>query len=597
MNYAISLCKKAVLCSVLLLFVVACLAGYLSGCASKNTGKGTIEKKGPGANSALFKDVAPEGGIKFTHQLGDAGKFYFVEFTAPGCAFFDYDNDSFLDVFLVQSGSSAPPASVKNRPHCALFHNQGDGTFVDVTRDSGFDRDLGYAQGVAIGDFDNDGFKDLFLTAYGGNHLFRNRAGKGQFEDVTKTMGLDKIHDTGYATSAAWGDYDSDGRLDLFVCYYAHWSHALDKQCRDKTSGELDYCHPQLYDPITHCLYRNEGKRFSDLSEKSGIAKATGRGLAAAFVDYNEDGRPDIFVGNDVTPNILWRNNGNGTFTNAAAQAGIAYDGEGKGIASMGLAIADYDHSGHQSVYISNFSSRPNILFQNLGGGLFEDSTGAARLSFSHLKFLSFGCEFLDYDADGWSDLIVNNGHVQVRKAKREPGVELLQRKQLLRNKGNGSFEEITTPTVLGDLATPTRGRGLATGDFDNDGRIDILCVNQNAPAQLFRNLHFNGRHWISFATVGTKSNRDGIGTRIEIKAGNMRQISFVRGGSSYLSSSDHRVYFGLGNVSQVDKVIVKWPSGTRDVFEKVPADKFYVLKENGGLALVENKKQQKTPS
>ena len=533
--------------------------------------------------AALFEDVSSKVGLTFQHDLGDKGRFYFVENMAPGCAFLDYNNDGYLDIFLVQSGSSEAASSVKQRPFCALYRNDRKGSFINVTSGSGLDKDLGYGQGVAVGDYDNDGYDDLFITAYGGNHLFRNRRGNGRFEDVTKTSALDKVHGTGYATSAAWGDYDNDGRLDLYVCYYARWTHALDKECRD-ANGQRDYCLPQLYEPVTHRLFHNEGKRFVDVSDRAGISKVKGRGLAVAFADFNEDGHQDIFVANDLTPNMLWRNNGNGTFSDVAEQAGCAYDGQGRTMAGMGIALADYDRSGHQSLYVSNFADLPNILFKNLGNGIFEDATQAANLGTSHLKFLSFGCEFLDYDADGWQDLILNNGHVQVSQSKREAGVGYAQRKQLLRNEGQGTFREITEEAQLGDLKTPIVGRGLAVGDYDNDGKIDVLAVGQNAPVQLFKNRVRDANHWISFKAIGTKSNRNGAHTRFEIEASGARQIASVRAGSSYLSSSDRRVYFGLGKAKKVERVVIRWPSGTREVIKNLASDKIYTVTEGRGV-------------
>ncbi|HLK55997.1 MAG TPA: VCBS repeat-containing protein, partial [Chthonomonadaceae bacterium] len=268
-----------------------------------------------------------------------------MEFSPAGCALFDYDNDGYLDILLLQSGPSGP--SLAQRPHCALYRNNRDGTFTDVTAGSGLDTDLGYIQGVAVGDYDNDGCDDLFLTAYGGNHLFHNEHGTGKFTDVTHRMGLDKVHSAGYATSAAFGDYDNDGKLDLYVCYYAAWTLEKDKLCLNE-SKLRDYCSPELYPPDTHRLYHNDGDHFTDVSEKAGITKSRGRGLAVAFVDYDGDGRQDIFVANDLTPNMLWHNNGDGTFTDRAAQAGVAYGDEGALMAGMGVAVADYDHSGHE---------------------------------------------------------------------------------------------------------------------------------------------------------------------------------------------------------------------------------------------------------
>ena len=532
---------------------------------------------------ALFKDVAAQVGLKFTHVLGNHGKFYFNEQTPAGCAFVDYNGDGNQDVFLVQSGSSEPAKTVKNRPFCALYCNNGDGTFTDVTAGSGLDVDMGYGQGVAVADYDNDGYDDLFVTAYGGNHLFHNQGGSGKWRDVTRQMGLDKLHETGFATSAAWGDYDGDGKLDLYVCYYGRWSHAKDIQCRDPNTKLLDYCPPALYEAATHQLLHNEGDRFVDVTARAGIAKKTGRGLALSWVDFDKNGKLDLFVANDGTAAFLWRNNGNGTFTDVANRAGCAFDGEGHNIAGMSVSCADYDHSGFPSIYVSNFSSSPNILFKNESGS-FTDVTSEAGLGFLHLKFLSFGSEFFDYDADGWADIIVNNGHVQMQKNKRAPEIPLQMRKQLLHNQGDGNFKEISTSELLGDLSKTVIGRGLAVGDYNNDGRLDVLAMAQNAPVQLLQNLDDNGNHWVSFDTIGTKSNRDGVGARLEIEADGVRQTSSVCAGSSYLSSSDKRVYFGLGQAKKIGKATIIWPSGQRETFDNLDANVFYTLTEGKGV-------------
>ncbi len=553
--------------------------------------------------SALFEDVADRAGIHFVHTSGATGKFYFVENTPAGCAFFDYDNDGWLDVFLVQSGPSEPPGTVTNRPRCALYHNNGNGTFTDVTAGSGLDTDLGYGQGVAVGDYDNDGYEDLFVTAYGGNHLLHNELGKREqekgkgenalhptpytlhplFKDVTAQMGLGKLHSTGYATSAAFGDYDNDGRLDLYVCYYTPWTWKADKPCHDPMNRP-EYCTPEIYEAETHRLYHNDGTHFTDVSEKAGITKAKGRGLSVAFVDYDGDERQDIFVANDLTPNMLWHNNGNGTFTNVAVEAGCAYDSSGAVMAGMGIGVADYDHSGRESLYVGNFTNLPNMLYRNMGGGRFQDASAEAGLALPHMKFLTFGCEFMDYDADGWPDLFVANGHVQVHADTILEGVGYKERKQLFHNERNDAFREITDPALLGDLAVPTVARGLAIGDFDNDGRLDALVNNQNGPAQLFHNRDRSPNHWVSFKTVGTRSNRDGRHARFVLTAGGVRQTATVRGGSSYLSYSDPRVYFGLGPATRVTKVEVRWPSGRQDVLQDVPADASYIVTEGRGI-------------
>lgn len=528
----------------------------------------------------LFEEVAHQSGIAFKHHLGASGRHYFIESTPPGCAFFDYNNDGYLDIFLVQSGS---PVSAKDapRPSCALYQNQKNGTFVSVTAKSGLAKNLGYAQGVAIGDYDNDGYDDLFVTSYGGNHLFRNVNGTGKFADVTQISGLTHRHGTGYATSAAWGDYDNDGRPDLYVCYYAQWTPATDKACR--VNGELDYCSPLVYQPETHRLYHNESGKFRDVSDRAGISKSQGRGLAVAFFDGNGDGRQDIFVANDLTPNMLWRNNGNGTFSDIAVETGCAYGEDGISMAGMGVAVADYNRSGRESLFVTNFSGRPNIMFKN-HGKYFQEVSAEANLVTSHLNLLSFGCEFIDYDADGWPDLIINNGHVETLASRREPGVDYEQPKQLLHNEGNGTFRDIKDANLLGNLSLPRVGRGLAVGDYDNDGRVDILAVNQNAAPQLFKNRVRNAHHWVSFKTIGTKSNIGGLHTRFVVKAGKTTQTATVRAGSSFLSSSDRRVYFGLQSLQSIQEVTVFWPSGTRETLKNLPADTFYTLTEGKGI-------------
>ncbi len=527
-------------------------------------------------------DVAGKAGIHFNHTSGARGRYYFIESTPAGCAFLDYDNDGLPDVLLIQSGPSDPGPLSSPRPHCALYHNRGNGTFADVTAGSGLDQDLGYAHGVAVGDYDNDGYDDLFITAYGGNHLLHNEHGTGRFKDVTAASGLADIHSTGYATSAAFGDYDNDGRLDLYVCYYCPWKWSNDRPCHD-SQGNPDYCSPEVYDPDVHRLYHNEGSKFKDVSESAGIAAARGRGLAVAFLDYDGDGRQDIFVANDLTPNMLWKNKGGGKFTNVAEEAGCAYSEGGAVMAGMGIAIADYDHSGRESVFVTNFSGLPNSLFRN-AGGMFEDDSMASGLALPHMRFLAFGCEFLDYDADGWPDLLVANGHVQIHAETKLSGVSYKERKQLFHNERNGTFHEVTEPAALGDLETPMVARGLAVGDFDNDGRVDALFNNQNGPAQLLHNEDRNGNHWISFKTMGAKSNRDGLHTRIRLTAGGQTLDATVRAGSSYLSHSDSRVYFGLGTANLVDSVELRWPSGTRDVLKSLAVNRSYVVSEGHGV-------------
>lgn len=564
---------------ILLAFLFVFL-GLLTGCRSKPARLPAPSDKVPAASVALFQEVTTQAGLRFVHVNGaQPSRPLFPETTPAGCAFFDFDNDGWLDILLIQSGSVAPTGSYA-RPHCALYHNNGDGTFTDVTAGSGLDKDLGYGHGVAVGDYDNDGYEDLFITAVGGNHLFHNEKGTGKFTEVTKKMGLDKLHSTGYATSAAFGDYDNDGKLDLYVCYYCPWTLQTDKSCHD-SQQRVDYCSPEVYPMDTHILYHNEGSRFVDVSAKAGITKVQGRGLAVTFLDYDEDGRQDIFVANDLSGNMLWHNEGSGKFIEKGAEAGCRYGNGGSLMAGMGIAVSDYDGSGHESLFVSNFQDMPNMLFKNTGQGYMEDRTVASRVGPLHLPYLTFGCEFIDYDADGWPDILTANGHVQMQGK----GLEgLKQVKQLLHNERDGTFRDITDVGELGDLRHPTIARGLAVGDFDNDGRLDALFNNQNDPAQLFRNEDRSRNHWVSFKTIGVKSNRDGLHTRFVLTAGGKQRIGTVRAGSSYLSVSDRRVYFGLGDATKIEKVEIRWPSGTRETLTNIDPDQSYVVTEGKGI-------------
>ncbi len=558
-----------------ILKIIIVLSGILivfNGCKNHPSNLQHRQNAPNNIENQVFEECAEKRGIHFTLSNGQRGKNRFVEFSSGGCALFDYDNDGWLDILLIQAGSSEPYTTVKNRLHCALYHNNGDGTFKEVTNGSGLDIDLGYAEGVAIGDYDNDGYDDIFITSFQKNYLFHSEHGSGKFTDVTHVMGLDKPHSTGYATSAAFGDYDNDGKLDLYICYYADWTWGKD-------GGQ----YTNLHNPDTHMLYHNDGSYFTDVSERAGISKVKGRGLAVGFLDYDGDGRQDIFVANDRTPNMLWHNNGDGTFTDSAQKAGCAFSRGGQLMGAMCAAIADYNHSGFESIYVTNTSGSPNTLFKNMGNGLFEDATSSMS-SFSEFKrHFSFGGEFLDYDADGWDDLVLANGLVGDEILVRNAGGTPAQTKQLFHNQQDGQFQEIKG-SALGPLNIPGISRGLAVGDFDNDGRLDVLVNNQNSPAQLFRNIDPSNNHWISFKTVGTKSNRDGLHTKFTISYGAAKQSATVRSGSSYMSVSDRRVYFGLGKSDKIDQVEIKWPSGTVDILRSIKPDTSYIVKEGSGI-------------
>jgi hypothetical protein len=557
----------------------------LVGTACRPTGSPSVSAPTPKGPPPLFHDVADPAGIHFAHSNGASGKFFYVEETGSGCAFIDYDNDGYPDILMVQSGAIPRPASDPSpAKYCALYHNKGDGTFADVTLGSGLDKDLSYGQGVAIGDYDNDGYDDLYITGYGGNHLLRNEKGSGKFTDVTARAGLgDTDQGPRYSTGAAFGDYDNDGRLDLYVCHYARWTPETNRICKT-ARGRDDYCTPDVLDTDVDRLYHNNGDvTFTDVSWSSGIGSAKGHGLGVVWTDYDGDGREDIFVSNDLTASFLWRNEGKGKFKDVAAEAGCAYDANGQNMAGMGIAIGDYNNSGRESLLVTNFSHLPNTLFQLQPGGYFTDVSLAANVAMPHMPFLAFGCDFLDYDADGWKDLIVANGHVQVHVSEDAEGTTYAERKQLFHNDGTGRFAEITDN--LGDLATPTVSRGLASGDYDNDGRVDFLVNNQNGPAQLFHNEVPPKNHWISFKTIWTKSNRDGYHAKITAMAADgKRYYSEVHSSSSYASHSDSRVYFGLGSAASVTRVEIRWPSGQKDVLKDLAADRFYEVTEGTGV-------------
>lgn len=563
------------------LLALAAVVLLPAACNSGNTPSQPEPGAVPNSSKALFEDVTQKAGIGFKHSNGATGKFHFIELTPAGCAVFDYDKDGFLDLFFAQSGPSEPPAAISARPSSALYRNRGDGTFEEKTAGSGLDANLGYAHGAAAADYDNDGYTDLFVTSFGRNFLFHNKGGTGRFEDVTEPMGLAAPHSSPYATSAAFGDYDRDGKLDLYVCYYVPWDWKTDKPCSN-SRNEREYCTPELYEPAAHQLFHNEGIRFRDVSKQSGIASERGRGLAVAFWDYDSDNDEDIYVANDLTSAFLWENDGKGTFRNVALERDCAYDGWGRVMAGMGIGIADYDQSGRESLFVTNFSGKPNMLFHNLGGK-FKDRSNESGLAQPHMNYLAFGCEFLDYNLDGFEDLVVANGHVQVNVENVTEHITYKEPTQLFRNAGNGTFQEIVAPEELGPLSIRSVSRGLAKGDLDNDGQVDVVLCNQNEVPRLLRNRNVNGNGWINLQLEGVKSNRDAIGAVVTLKAGGVIRVTSVRGGSSYLSTSDRRVHIGLGQAKTIESVTIRWPSGLVQKLRDIEPASFYRVLEGSG--------------
>lgn len=530
-------------------------------------------------DAPLFRDMAAQMDIHFTLDNGARGKFYFIESTPAGCAFLDYNNDGYLDVLLIQSGPIPGTGEASSRPHCVLYRNEGGAKFTDVTRDAGLEFDQGFAQGVAVGDYDNDGFPDLFITGYNGCHLLHND-GRGHFQDVTARAGVGEVGQKRYATSAAWGDYDNDGRLDLVVLHYTDWSVEKDKVCK-AANGKKNYCSPEVYEPQTPTLYHNNGNgTFTDVTDRAGLRAVKGRGLAVVWIDFNHDGKDDLYIANDLTPNNLFQNLGKGKFKEVGLMQGVAYGSDGKTLAGMGIAVGDYGNDGWESLVVTNFSGQPNSVYRANASGTFDDVTFPSGIGTVSLPYLAFGVEFLDYDRDGWRDLIVGNGHIDPLVSQSAPNVTYEEAKSLYHNLKNGKFEAVQQH--LGDLAVPTVTRGLAVGDFDNDGHVDVLTNNQNRPAQLLHNESKDTNHWISLRLEGVKSNRDGAGALVWLRAGGNRYFAECRLSSSFASSSDKRLYFGLGVSTKIDEIEVRWPSGLHQTLRSLnaPADRFYLLRE-----------------
>jgi enediyne biosynthesis protein E4 len=522
-------------------------------------------------------DVTKSVGLSFVYDNDVSPARRFIETTGGGCAFIDFDNDGLLDVFAVQGGP-APGGSKRDRPRHALYRNLG-GRFQDVTQRAGLGINCGYGQGVAAADYDNDGWTDLLITAYGGPHLFRNRG--GAFKDVTTQAGLsEKAGDPHWSTSAAWADFDRDGYLDLFVCRYASWFPDVDRVCADNGDRRI-YCDPTMYPGDTSVLYRNNRRGgFSDVSKQGGLDQLEGRALGAVWLDYDADGWPDLFVANDMAPNWLLRNNQDGTFSDRALPAGVAVGPSGVPLAGMGVAAADFAGQGREGLVVVNFSLQPRSYYLNSGNGCFQWAAGWAGVGDPNQPYLAFGVEGLDYDLDGRVDIVMGNGHINQVPDPDTGQVTDRQRQQLFHNQGDGRLAE--DQEAAGDLNRPRVSRGLAVGDYDNDGRPDVLVSGPGSPLSLFRNTLEKRGNWVGFRMEGTRSNRDGIGARVVVTAKGRKHVSVVRSGSSYCSRSDTRLRVGLGGHTEPVDVEVVWPSGVRHVYQRIYLGRYYLLREDG---------------
>jgi enediyne biosynthesis protein E4 len=567
----------------------------------------------PSLIERLFAAVSPPATPKFTDITGRSGlrrakntsgapidKHYLLEEMGCGVALFDFDNDGWLDIFLV-NGSTFDETAPRPGPY--LLRNNRDGTFTDVTRKSGI-RFSGWGQGCCVGDFDNDGFDDLFVSGWGRNALYRNN-GDGTFDDVSAKAGV-----TG--TTGRWGagccflDYDRNGLLDLFVAHYV----ALDLT-RVPKPGESDYCRynhipvpcgPQGLTGGSNVLYRNRGDgTFEDVSEKSGIARPAGQpsfnfdaqnwqpkgsyGMGAACADFDNDGWPDIYVACDTAPSLLYRNNHDGTFREIAVPAGAAFDENGTALSGMGVGVADYDRDGWFDIVRTNFSDQITVLYRNNGDGSFYDASMGAGLGVNR-KYVGFGTGFFDFDNDGWKDIFIANGHVYAQLATNRLHVSYREPRLLYRNLRNGRFEDVSAKAGP-PVTTPDTGRGCAFGDLDNDGDVDIVINNLDGPPAVLRN-DTAGNNSLLIKCIGTKSNRTAIGTRVKLTTGDQVQMDEVMSGSSYYSQNDLRLHFGLRDAVKADRIEVAWPSGANETFENVPANHLVVLREGQGIVKTE---------
>ena len=551
-----------------LLMAAGLLAG---GCARRAAAPG-----GPPPSPVQFVNIAAAAGLRFRHTNGASGRLYLPETLGSGCAMLDYDGDGRLDLFLVNS-SRLPGFTGQGPFYPALYHNRGDGTFEDVTARAGLDVGV-YGMGCAVGDFDNDSHPDLYLTALGGNHLFHN-SGNGTFADVTRRAGVADGH---WSTSAAWLDYDRDSFLDLFVCNYCQWSPATNRICRDG-SGRRLMCLPREYPGQSCTLYHNRGDgTFADVTRRAGVYNPIGKALGVVTWDANGDGWPDLFVTDDGERNLRYINHRDGTFTEDAVEAGVAFDAAGRARAGMGTDTADDRNDGAEAIAVGNFSQEGFALFRPDSPGHYTDTAADAGLFEPSLPFLSFGVLFCDYDLDGRKDLIVANGHVQESSDYVGEGITFRQRPLLFHNEGSGHFREVADQSGPG-LQTRLLGRGIAWGDIDGDGDPDFLIANNGGAPLLLRNDGGSRNHWLAIRAVGTKSNRDGIGTKVVVTTGGTRQQGWVRSGSSFCSASDLKALFGLGGAAQADKVTLTWPSGAVQTLSGVRANQVLTVREAGG--------------
>jgi hypothetical protein len=536
---------------------------------------------GEGPDTQLvFKDIARSAGISFVHDNAASSEKYLIETMGAGCGWLDYDQNGLFDFYLV-NGSVTRLYTPKNPLRSALYRNNGDGTFTDVTATTGVGAEGLFGMGVAVGDYDNDGFPDLLVLGCGRCILYHNN-GNGTFSDVTAKAGVGNLGR--WASSAAWFDYDNDGQLDLVIANYVDWSPENNFYCGSKGPGLRSYCHPDVYHGQSPTLYHNNGDgTFTDVSERSGLAKFPANGLGVVTFDYDDDGWQDIFIANDSMSNSLFHNNRDGTFREVAYAAGVAVGLEGQFEAGMGTDAADTTGTGRLDLIVTHLDQQLARFYRNLGEGNFDDATYSSRLAYATFHFSGFGTRFMDYDNDGRCDLFIANGHVLDNIQRYHAETRYAEPKLMFRNLGKGIFQNVSEQ--LGpDFLLPRVSRGAAVGDFDNDGDLDILVNNNGQSPQLLRNDGGNANHWVQLFLIGTRSNRDAVGARVTLRAGDLLCHDQRKGGMSYQSAQDPRLHFGLGLHTVVDELEIKWPSGELTKLTNLKADQFLTIKEGKGL-------------
>ena len=532
------------------------------------------QKEEPALISGDFVDVTASRGIYFKHEASPTSKKYLLETMGSGVAAFDYDNDGRLDLFFANGAQinenmtkDAFPEKISSKYWNRLYHQMPNGTFEDVTERAGL-KGSGYSTGVAVGDYDNDGFDDLFVAGYGHNMLYHNN-GDGTFTDVTEEAGA---RGGGWSTSAAWVDLDRDGRLDLVVARYLDW-HFDDPYCGEHKKGFRAYCHPDLFKPMKLLVYHNDGNgKFIEVSEKIGMS-SPGKGLGVAFADYDGDGWPDVFIANDSIPESLYHNKGDGTFEEIALPSQVGLDADGRTYAGMGVDFTDYTNDGRPDLIVTDLANQRYALYENLGDGNFDYTTYSTGLDVITLLHSGWGVKFLDYDNDGWKDLFIAQAHVLDTVAHSYPNLSYEESPLLLRNSGTGKFADVSSQSGL-PFREKWAARGLACGDFDNDGKLSVVLATNNGPAHLLKNETQSKAHWIALRLQGIKSNRDGIGALVKLTTRSGAQWNTVTTAGSYESSSDRRVHFGLGQSARADEIEIRWPSGIVQTLKNVEGDR-----------------------